>query len=83
MWSGLIEKEEMGVIIAAKNDFVCAEVTELQTECEITWMKMGVAGCKTLYICIYYKPHKEDSNSFETNILHVNSSKQALGKDYL
>ena len=36
------------VITAAKDDFICSEVTELQTQCEIAWMKMEIAGCKPL-----------------------------------
>ena len=55
----------MGVIIAAKNDFVSSEVPELQTECEIAWIKNEVAGCRPLYICGYYKPNEGDSNSLD------------------
>ena len=41
------------VIMAAKDDYICSEVTELHTQCEIAWMKMEIAGCKPLYICGY------------------------------
>ena len=54
-----------GVIIAAKDDFICSEVTELHNQCEIAWMKLEIAGCKPLYICGYYKPNKGDSGSLE------------------
>ena len=54
-----------GVIIAAKDDFICSEVTELQTQCEIAWMKMEIAGCKPLYICSYYKPQEGDDDSLD------------------
>ena len=54
-----------GVIIAAQDDYICSEVTELHTQCEIAWMKMEIAGCKPLYICGYYKPNEGDSGSLE------------------
>ena len=54
-----------GVIIAAKDDYICSEVTELHTQSEIAWMKMEIAGCKPLYICGYYKPSEWDSDSLE------------------
>ena len=54
-----------GLIIAAKDDYICSEVTELHTQCEIAWMKMEIAGCKPLYICGHYEPNEEDSGSLE------------------
>ena len=54
-----------GVIIAAKDDYICGEVTELHTQCESAWMKMEIAGCKPLYICGYQKPNEGDSGSLE------------------
>ena len=32
-----------GVIIAAKDDYICSEVTELYTHCEIAWMRLEIA----------------------------------------
>ena len=54
-----------GVIIAAKDDYICSEVAELHTKCEIAWMHLEIAGCKPLYICGYYKPSEGDSISLE------------------
>ena len=54
-----------GVIIAAKDDYICSEVTELHTQCEIAWMRLEIAGCRPLYICGYYKPSEGDSSSLE------------------
>ena len=53
------------VIIAAKYDYICSEVAELHTKCEIAWMPLEIAGCKPLYICGYYKPSEGDSISLE------------------
>ena len=47
-----------GVIIAAKEDYICREVTELHTQCEIAWMKLEIVGYKPLFIYGYYKPSK-------------------------
>ena len=52
-----------GVIIAAKNDYICTEVTEIHSQCETAWMKLEIAGCKPLYMCGYYKPSEGDSSS--------------------
>ena len=56
MWSGRTEIGGWGhggIVIAAKDEFICSEVTELHTQCEIPWMKMEIAGCKPLHICEY------------------------------
>ena len=54
-----------GVIIAAKDDYICSEVAELHTKCEIAWMRLEIVGCKPIYICGYYKPSEGDSISHE------------------
>ena len=45
-----------GVIIAAKDDYICSEVAELHKKCKIAWMRLEIAGWKPLYICGHYKP---------------------------
>ena len=54
-----------GVIIAAKDDYICSEVAELHTKCETAWMRLEIAGCKPLYICGYYKPSEGDNISLK------------------
>ena len=59
---------EVGVIIAAKEDYICRGVTEFHTQCGIVWMKLKTVGCKPLYVCGYDKPSEGDSislNQFE------------------
>ena len=51
-----------GVIIAAKDDYICSEVIELR---EIAWMRLEIAGYSPLYICGYYKPSEGDIISLE------------------
>ena len=56
-----------GVSIAAKDDYICSEVTELHTRCEIAWMRLEIAGCST-YVAIT-NPVKETavaSNSLKS-----------------
>ena len=54
-----------GVIIAATDDYICSEVTELHTQFEIAWMRLEVAGRRPLYLCGYYKPSEGDSSRLE------------------
>ena len=49
-----------------RNTFVATtEQKELQTDCEILWVKLELEGCKSLYIASYYRPHEGDLHSFE------------------
>ena len=48
-----------------RNTFVATEQKELQTDCEIIWVKLELEGCKSLYIASYYRPQEGDSHSFE------------------
>ena len=52
-----------GVLIAVKNTYLSSDVPELQTTCEIIWIKINIVGCKTLYICSFYNPNTSDENS--------------------
>ena len=36
---------------------------DLDTDCEIKWVKIEIVGCKTLHICSYYHPHLHDEES--------------------
>ena len=52
-----------GVLIAVKNTYLSSDVPELQTTCEIIWIKINIVSCKTLYICSFYNPNTSDENS--------------------
>ncbi len=45
-----------GVFLAHKKDFVCSATPDLQTNCEGVWCKLEIMGCKTLYLCSFYRP---------------------------
>jgi hypothetical protein len=54
-----------GVCIAIKNDIISDEEPELQTNCEIVWAKISLAGSKAVHICAYYRHHVGDKESLE------------------
>ena len=54
-----------GVFILVRNTFVATEQKELQTDCEILWVKLELEGYKSLYIASYYRNQEGDSHSFE------------------
>ena len=53
----VIDNRGGGVFIAVKEDIVASSVQDLETECEIVWVKVETASCKTLYIAAYYRPN--------------------------
>ena len=54
-----------GVFIAIHNKYISSVVSELDDECEMIWAKMEVKGCKTLYVCSYYRPSVCDEESLQ------------------
>ena len=58
-----------GVFIATKKDLLTIREVELETDCEIQWCKIDIAGAKTLHIAAYYRPHEGDEASL-TELAH-------------
>ena len=54
-----------GVLIAVSNDFISTPVPELETECEMKWIKIDLVGAKSLYVCGYYRPDEHDTDSID------------------
>ena len=52
-----------GVFILVKNNLLPAVQHNLNTNCEIIWIKLEIKGSKPFYISSYYKPHEADINS--------------------
>ena len=48
-----------------RNTFVASEQKELQTDCEILWVKLELEVCKSWYTASYYRPQEGDLHSFE------------------
>ena len=49
-----------GVFIAVRADVVSLREKDLETECEILWIKLNIASNKNLYIGAYYRPNATD-----------------------
>ena len=49
-----------GVLIAVKTDFIVQPIEELQTNCEILWVKLQLKNCKTLFVGAFYRPPETD-----------------------
>ncbi|VDI83601.1 Hypothetical predicted protein, partial [Mytilus galloprovincialis] len=45
-----------GVLIAIKDTYISSPVPELDTDCEIIWCKIELAGQKNMYISSFYNP---------------------------
>lgn len=54
-----------GTFVLLKDDIIGVRQTELETNCEITWMKFEIAGCKSVYVASYYRPNEKDKSSIE------------------
>ena len=51
-----------GVMIAVSNDLVSTEATELDTECEVMWVRINLVRAISLYIGAFYSPPDTDSD---------------------
>lgn len=49
-----------GVFVAVSQNLISARVEVLETEGEIVWVKVNIAGTKDLYIAGCYRPHVQD-----------------------
>ena len=53
-----------GVLIAVHTNLDCHIVPELEVDgCEILWIRIKLKGCRSLYVCSYYRPDVADENS--------------------
>ena len=42
-----------------------SRLQDLQTSCEILWVKLDIPTCKDLYLGAFYRPHSSDLPSLE------------------
>ncbi|WAR18624.1 hypothetical protein MAR_000462, partial [Mya arenaria] len=52
-----------GVFILVKNNLIPSVQPNLNTYCEILWIKLEITGSKPIYISSFYKPHELDIDS--------------------
>ena len=48
-----------------KDDITSSRMEDLESECEILWVKIEIASCKPLHIASYYRPNHSDAESLE------------------
>src|SRR5437870_144741 len=63
-----------GVFIAVSDKYIASHQPELDTDCEILWIKLETVGSKCTYIGAFYRPNENDESSLQL----LNSSLQRL-----
>ena len=78
-----------GVFVAIRNDLICTHQIELDTDCEIIWVRIQLVGCKDLLVGAFYRvPDNKDLGYLEnlrSSLARINTSKGAtvcLGGDF-
>eukprot|EP00745_Piridium_sociabile_P041733 TRINITY_DN82982_c0_g1_i5.p1 TRINITY_DN82982_c0_g1~~TRINITY_DN82982_c0_g1_i5.p1 ORF type:complete len:1008 (+),score=211.04 TRINITY_DN82982_c0_g1_i5:126-3026(+) len=56
-------REGGGVLVAVRDSLKSAREPELETMCEIIWIRIHTKERKTLYVCAYYRPNLKDAES--------------------
>jgi hypothetical protein len=54
-----------GDLIAISKEFISSEIKELQTDYEIVWAEINIAGTKKIIIGFYYRPPSDDGKSLD------------------
>jgi hypothetical protein len=49
--------------MAILKEFISSEIKELQTDCEIVWVEINIAGTNMIIIGSYYRPPSDDGTS--------------------
>ena len=68
-------KQGGGVFIAVNTDIIALREIELETDCELIWVKITIAGCKALHVCCYYRPDVNDEHSLDQFEIALNRLK--------
>ena len=58
--------------MAISKEFVSSEIPELQTDCEVVWAEINIAGTKKITVGTYYRPPSDDGTSLEQLSLSLN-----------
>ena len=60
-----IGSRRWGVFILVRDLYIANRVQEWETDCEILWIKLQLAGSVPLHTAAYYKPNESDTQRFE------------------
>ena len=69
------------MLIAVLKTIQSTKVTELDSDCEIIWVKLITQDKKHLYVCSYYRPHVSDEanlHQFEQSINRADNGKARI-----
>jgi len=72
-----------GVFIAVSDKLIASLQTQLDTDCEIIWVKIEISGSKSSYIGAYYRPNENDLKSLENLNLSLENLKKTNSNIYL
>ena len=54
-----------GAFVAVKDAVVSSHMPDFDVNCEILWVKLNIASCKSLYLALYYRPNTNDEESLK------------------
>ena len=54
-----------GIFVAVTKDIISTPQPDLETDCEIAWVKIEIEGSKTVYTGGSYHPHTDNKASLE------------------
>ena len=72
-----------GVFIAVSDKYIVSHQPQLETECELLWIKLETTGNKSTYIGAFYRPHENDVNSLENLNSSLNRLKNTNSNIYI
>ena len=53
------------VLICVTKRLISDPVPELETDCEILWVKINLVGVNSLLVEAFYRPHMQDDKAIE------------------
>ena len=66
-----------GVFIAVKDYLISSHMADYDADCEILWVKINIASCRSLYLASYYRPNAHDEESLK----HLDESLQKIPRN--
>jgi exonuclease III len=60
-----------GVLIALRSDLIVTPLKELDTSCEVVWIKLEINKSKPLYIGSFYRTPSKDINKLHESISNL------------
>ena len=72
-----------GVFIAVSDKYIFSHQPQLETECELLWIKLETTGNKSTCIGAFYRPHENDVNSLENLNSSLNRLKNTNSNIYI